>query len=57
LPDPTEVEGLLISMGARPWQVEIATPILVAALGESEALEIPEPEEAAAEVSGEAAAE
>ncbi len=57
LPDPTEVEGLLISMGARPWQVEIATPILVAALGESEALEIPEPEEAAVEVSGEAAAE
>ncbi len=57
LPEPSEVEGLLISLGARPWQVEIATPILVAALGESEALEIPEPEEAAAEVPSEAVTE
>lgn len=57
LPEPTEVERLLISMGARPWQVEIAAPILIAALGESEPLEIPEPEEVAEENPTEAAAE
>jgi hypothetical protein len=43
------VEPLLISLGARPWQVEIATPILIAALQEDEALEIAEPVEEAPE--------
>jgi hypothetical protein len=40
-------------MGARPWQIEIAAPILVHALAQSEALEIPEPEEAAPEANPE----
>ena len=57
LPDPAEVEPLLLSMGARPWQIEIAAPILIAALGESEPLEIPELEEAAPDPTPEAAAE
>jgi ribonuclease D len=57
LPEPTEVEGLLTSMGARPWQVEIAVPILIAALGESEPLEIPEPEEVVEESPAEVPAE
>lgn len=55
LPEAGEVEGLLISMGARPWQVEIATPILIEALGQSEAMELPEDE--AAEPAHESAAE
>ena len=45
LPDPSEVERLLREMGARPWQIEIAAPILIHALAQSEPLEIPEPEE------------
>jgi ribonuclease D len=49
LPEPEDVEPLLISLGARPWQVEIATPILIAALQEDEALEIAEPVEEAPE--------
>jgi ribonuclease D len=49
LPDPDEVERILGEMGARPWQIEIAAPILVNALAQSEALEIPEPEEATPE--------
>lgn len=57
LPDPAEVEPLLLSMGARPWQVEIVAPILIAALAESEPLEIPELEEAAPDPTPEAAAE
>jgi ribonuclease D len=57
LPDPSEVEPLLHSLGARDWQVEIAAPILIAALGESEPLEIPEAEESAADPSTEPAAE
>lgn len=44
LPAPADLPGLLRELGARPWQIEIATPILVAALGESEPLEIPEEE-------------
>ena len=46
LPDPDEIPRLLGEMGARPWQIEIATPILTHALAQSEPLEIPEPEEA-----------
>jgi ribonuclease D len=46
LPEPGEVAGLLANMGARQWQIDIAAPILIGALSESEALEIPEPEEA-----------
>lgn len=45
LPDPQEVERLLLEMGARPWQVDIAAPILIHALAQSEALELPEPPE------------
>ena len=55
LPDPADVEHLLLSMGARPWQVEIATPILIAALGEDEPLELPEPEESSSEAATEGA--
>lgn len=40
LPDPDDVAGLLAELGARPWQIEAATPILIAALGESEPLEV-----------------
>jgi hypothetical protein len=36
-------------LGARDWQIEIAAPILIHALAQSEPLEIPEPEEAAPE--------
>ena len=57
LPDPADVEHLLLSMGARPWQVEIATPILIAALGEDEPLELPEPEESSSEAATEGAPE
>lgn len=57
LPDPDEVEPLLLSMGARPWQVEIATPILVAALGEDEPLELPEVDESAPEAAAESTSE
>jgi ribonuclease D len=57
LPDPDEVEPLLLSMGARPWQVEIATPILVAALGEDEPLELPEVDESAPEAAAEPTSE
>lgn len=45
LPEPGEVAGLLTQMGARQWQVDIAAPILMDALTQSEALEIAEPEE------------
>ena len=38
-------------MGARPWQIEVATPILIKALAQSEPLELPEAEEPATEVS------
>lgn len=53
LPDPDEVERILGELGARPWQIEIAAPILLHALAQSEALEIPEPEEAAPEANPE----
>jgi ribonuclease D len=53
LPDPGEVERILGELGARPWQIEIAAPILVSALAQSEPLEIPEPEEAAPEAAAE----
>ncbi len=53
LPQPSEVGDLLHQMGARPWQIEISTPILIHALAQSEALEIPEPEEAPAEAPAE----
>jgi ribonuclease D len=53
LPDPDEVERILGEMGARAWQIEIAAPILIHALAQSEALEIPEPEEAAPEANPE----
>jgi ribonuclease D len=45
LPDPDDVPGLLADLGARPWQIEAATPILISALAESEALEIAVDEE------------
>ena len=48
LPEPSEVAGLLTLMGARQWQVDIAAPILIDAVSQSEALEVPEPEEAPA---------
>lgn len=41
LPAADEVEALLGEMGARAWQIDIATPILVAALAQEEALELP----------------
>lgn len=53
LPDPSEVEPLLLSLGARPWQVEISAPILIAALGEDEPLELPESDDGASEQSSE----
>ena len=49
LPEPGEVAGLLTQMGARPWQVDIAAPILIDALSQSQALELPEPVEESAE--------
>jgi ribonuclease D len=49
LPDPDEVERILGELGARDWQIEIAAPILIHALAQSEPLEIPEPEESAPE--------
>ena len=48
LPEPGEVARLLTQMGARQWQVDIAAPILIDALAQSEALEVAEPEEASA---------
>jgi ribonuclease D len=46
--DPTAAAGKVASalaeLGARPWQCEIAAPILEAALLEREPLEKPEPE-------------
>jgi ribonuclease D len=43
--DPTgNVLSALAELGARPWQCEIAAPILEAALLEREPLEKPEPE-------------
>jgi ribonuclease D len=43
--DPVgKVAGALADLGARPWQCDIATPILEAALLEREPLEKPEPE-------------
>lgn len=56
LPAPDEVETLLLSMGARQWQVDLATPILIHALAQNEALELPEAEEPA-DSAGESAAE
>ncbi|CAN2207050.1 Rnd Ribonuclease D [Candidatus Nanopelagicaceae bacterium] len=53
LPPPSEVGELLLKMGARQWQIDIAAPILIGALAQSEALEIPEPEEAAPEAEAE----
>lgn len=44
LPAPEHVPGLLRELGARPWQIELATPILTYALEQSEALELPEEE-------------
>ena len=52
LPEPAAVAGVLAQMGARPWQVELAAPILIAALSQSEALELPEPVEESAEEKG-----
>jgi ribonuclease D len=46
LPEPDQVAPLLTSMGARQWQVDIAAPILIDALSQSEPLEVAEPEEA-----------
>ena len=52
LPEPAAVAGVLAQMGARPWQVELAAPILIDALSQSEALELPEPVEESAEEKG-----
>jgi ribonuclease D len=46
LPAPDDVSGLLRELGARPWQIDLAAPILIHALQQSEALEIPEEESA-----------
>jgi ribonuclease D len=42
LPEPERVSEILEELGARPWQIAEASPILIAALGESEPLEIEE---------------
>ena len=57
LPDPGEVERILSELGARPWQIEIAAPILIHALAQSEPLEIPEAEEGDSEATQAAAPE
>lgn len=44
LPAPGDVAALLLELGARPWQVDVATPILISALAQSQALEVPEEE-------------
>ena len=44
LPAPEDVAGLLGELGARPWQIEIAAPILISALAQSEPLEVAEEE-------------
>ncbi len=44
LPAPEDIPGLLRELGARPWQIDLATPILTYALQQSEALELPEEE-------------
>ena len=46
-PPENSVADALLALGARRWQVDIAAPILEAALQEAEPLEIPEPEEPA----------
>ena len=48
LPAPEDIPGLLRELGARPWQIDLATPILAYALQQSEALELPEEETAEA---------
>ncbi len=53
LPAPDDVAPLLASMGARSWQIEVAAPILIHALAQEEALELPESEENPAESSEE----
>lgn len=45
LPEPSEVARLLGEMGARQWQIDLATPILIDALAQDEPLELPEPED------------
>ena len=44
LPAPEDIPGLLRELGARPWQIDLATPILTYALQQSEALELSEEE-------------
>ena len=44
LPLPADVPGLLEELGARPWQIEVATPLLVQALSEDEPYIAPESE-------------
>ncbi|CAN2204459.1 Rnd Ribonuclease D [Candidatus Nanopelagicaceae bacterium] len=44
LPAPEDVAGLLRELGARDWQIDLATPILIAALAQDEPLEVPEEE-------------
>lgn len=44
LPAPEDIPGLLRELGARPWQIDLATPVLTYALQQSEALELPEEE-------------
>jgi hypothetical protein len=39
------VIGQLTNMGARPWQIELVTPAISAALPQTEPLIIPEPDE------------
>lgn len=42
LPEASEVERILGELGARQWQIEIASPILINALNQDEPLELPE---------------
>lgn len=42
LPTPDQVAPLLATLGARPWQIEIATPIVQRALLQDSPLELPE---------------
>ena len=57
LPDASEVERILGELGARPWQIKIATPILIDALSQDEPLELPEVSDDGAAQGGESRSE
>jgi len=41
LPAATDVQALMRDLGARPWQIEIVLPLVIDALSQEEALEVP----------------